>query len=329
MHAKVISGLALTVALALSAEAEELRFSSFEPPVAFLTGEVFPAWGSRVEEATGGEVTIKMFPGGTLGRSPAQQLKLVEDGVADVAFVVPGYTPGVFPGLSVAELPYTVTTSADGSVALWEMLESGLLKGDFDKYKIIGLFVTSPQNVASTDQILMPEDMKGRSFRAASPSLLAAIEEMDAVAVGGITGPTIAESISRGVIEGSFNEWNALKTFRVMDTVDHVLEVPMGTTPLMIVMNKQKYESLSDEAKAGLDKVSGAPFAAVLGAAFHDNNEAARAAAVEEGRIKITEPDQATLEAWRDATLPAVENWLAEDPDNAALLDAFRAAMSN
>jgi len=329
MYAKAISGLALAIAIALPAAAAELRFSSFEPPVAFLTGEVFPAWASRVEEATGGEVTVKLFPGGTLGRSPAQQLKLVEDGVADVAFVVPGYTPGVFPGLSVAELPYTVTSSADGSVALWEMLDSGLLAGDFDRYKIIGLFVTSPQNIASKEPIALPEDMKGRNFRAASPALLSAIEQMGAVAVGGITGPTIAESISRGVIEGSFNEWNALKTFRVMDTVDHVLEVPMGTTPLMIVMNKQKYESLSDEARAGLDQVSGAPFAAILGAVFHDNNEAARAAAVEEGRIKITEPDQATMDAWREATKPAIDTWLAEDPGNAALLEAFRAAMNN
>lgn len=329
MYAKLLTGLALAVSVALPAAAEQLRFSSFEPPVAFLTAEVFPAWADRVAEATNGEVTVKMFPGGTLGRSPAQQLKLVEDGVADVAFVIPGYTPGVFPGLSVAELPYTVTSSEDGSVALWEMLEAGLLKGDFDNYKIIGLFVTSPQTIASKDPILMPQDMEGKNFRAASPALLAAIEKMGAVAVGGITGPTIAESISRGVINGSFNEWNGLKTFRVLDTVDHVLEVPMGTTPLMIVMNKEKYESLSDEARAGIDSVSGAPFAAIFGAAFNGNNDAARSAAVDEGRITITEPDQATLDAWREATKPAIDNWLAEDPDNAALLDAFRAAMSN
>lgn len=329
MFAKFTAGFTLAVALAaLPVQAEQLRFSSFEPPVAFLTAKVFPEWGRQVEEATSGEVTVKMFPGGTLGRSPAQQLKLVEDGVADVAFIVAGYNPGVFPGVTVGELPFTVTSAKAGSVAMWEMFQKGMLDGDFDKYKIIGLFTTSPQAVASKGAIMMPSDMTGKNFRASSPTLLSAIEKMGAVAVGGITAPTIAESISRGVIEGSFNEWNALKSFRIMEAVDHVLEVPMGTSPLMVVMNKQKYESLSDDARAGIDKVSGTAFSAMFGEAFDSQNTAAREEAIAKGRITITEPDQATLDAWRAATQPAIDSWLAENPNRAALLDAYRAAMN-
>lgn len=329
MFAKFTSSLALAVALALPAKAEQLRFSSFEPPVAFLTKNVFPEWGRRVEEATNGEVTVKMFPGGTLGRSPAQQLKLVEDGVADVAFIVPGYNPGVFTGVTVGELPYTVSDAVSGSKAMWEMYEKGMLKGDFDKYYIVGLFVTSPQAVASKGAIMSPAEMQGKNFRASSPNLLAAIEQMGAVAVGGITAPTIAESISRGVIDGSFNEWNALKSFRIAEAVDHVLEVPMGTSPLMVVMNKQKYEGLSAEAKAGIDKVSGAAFSAYFGEQFEGQNTAARNEAVAAGKITITEPDQATLDAWQAATQPAIDAWLAQDADNAALLEAYKAAMGN
>lgn len=327
MFIKLTTSLALAAALALPAKAEQLRFSSFEPPVAFLTAKVFPEWGRRVEEATAGEVTVKMFAGGTLGRSPAQQLKLVADGVADVAFIVAGYNPGVFPGVTVGELPFTVTSAKSGSVALWDMYEKGLLKGDFDNYKIIGLFTTSPQAVASKGAIILPSDMQGKDFRASSPTLLGAIEKMGAVAVGGITAPTIAESISRGVIEGSFNEWNALKSFRIMEAVDHVLEVPMGTSPLMVVMNRQKYEGLSDAARAGIDKVSGAAFSAYFGEQFDGQNAAARAEAVAAGKITITEPDQATLDAWRQATQPAIDAWLAEDPARAGLLDAYRAAI--
>lgn len=328
MFAKFTTGLALAVSLATSVAAgTELRFSSFEPPVAFLTANVFPEWGRRIEEATNGEVTVKMFPGGTLGRSPAQQLQLVADGVADVAFIVPGYNPGVFPGVTVGELPYTVTNAVSGSKAMWAMYEKGLLDGDFDKFYIVGLFTTSPQGIASKGAIMDPAEMKGKNFRASSPTLLSAIEKMGAVAVGGITAPTIAESISRGVIEGSFNEWNAIKSFRIMEAVDHVLEVPMGTSPLMVVMNKQKYESLSAEARAGIDKVSGAAFSAYFGEQFEAQNAAARAEAVAEGRIVITEPDQAQKDAWATATQPAIDAWLAADPKRAALLEAYKAAM--
>lgn len=329
MFAKFTAAAAVAASLfTLPAGATELRFSSFEPPVAFLTANVFPEWGRRVEEATKGEVTVKMFPGGTLGRSPAQQLKLVADGVADVAFIVPGYNPGVFPGVTVGELPYTVTSAEAGSVAMWKMFEEGLLDGDFDKFYIVGLFTTSPQAVASNGAIMTPAEMDGKNFRASSPNLLAAIEQMGAVAVGGITAPTIAESISRGVIDGSFNEWNALKSFRIMEAVDHVLEVPMGTSPLMVVMNRSKYEGLSDEAKAGIDAVSGAAFSAYFGQQFDAQNTAVRDEAVAEGRITITEPDEATLAAWKDATQPAIDAWLAEGEGRAALLEAYPAALA-
>ena len=322
-----IAAAAAAALLAVPAAAKTLRFSSFEPPVAFLTKSVFPAWGKAVEEATNGEVKVKMFPGGTLGRSPAQQLKLVADGVADVAFIVPGYNPGVFPGVTVGELPFLVPSAKAGSEALWAVYEQGLLKGEFDKYKIIGLFTTSPQHVASKGAVAAPGDLKGRNFRASSPALLAAIEKMGAVAVGGITGPTIAESISRGVIEGSFNEWNAIKSFRIGSAIDHVLEIPMGTSPLMVVMNKQTYEGLSPEARAGIDKVSGAAFATMFGEAFDGSNAAARAEFAKKGKIEIKQADPATLEAWRVATQPAIEAWLAEDAGRAALLKAYRAAL--
>jgi TRAP-type C4-dicarboxylate transport system substrate-binding protein len=321
------SAVAVAAFFAGQASAETLRFSSFEPPVAFLTKEVFPAWGKAVEEATGGEVKVKMFPGGTLGRSPAQQLKLVEDGVADLAFIVPGYNPGVFTGVTVGELPFVVTSAKAGSEAMWSVYEDGLLEGDFEKYKIIGLFTTSPQHVASKGAVMQPSDLDGKNFRASSPNLLVAIEKMGAVAVGGITGPTIAESISRGVIEGSFNEWNAIKSFRVGEAVDHVLEVPMGTSPLMVVMNKQKFDGLSDEAKAGIDAVSGAAFSTLFGEAFDGSNAAARAEYAASGKITITEPDQATLEAWEAASQPAIDTWLAAGEGRQAVLDAYRAAM--
>lgn len=310
-----------------TAMAETLRFSSFEPPVAFISAEIIPEWIKEVQEATNGEIKVKLFAGGTLGRSPAQQLKLVEDGVADLAFIVPGYNPGVFTGVTVGELPFVVTSSKAGSEAMWSVYEQGLLEGDFEKYKIIGLFTSSPQHVASKGAVMMPSDLDGKNFRASSPNLLVAIEDMGAVAVGGITGPTIAESISRGVIEGSFNEWNAIKSFRVGEAVDHVLEVPMGTSPLMIVMNKDKYESLSDEARSGIDAVSGAAFATAFGEAFDAATAEARSEYAATGDITITEPDQATYDAWEAASQPAIDAWLAQGEDRQALLDAYRAAL--
>lgn len=324
----IVAAFALASAWASTSVAETLRFSSFEPPVAFLTKTVFPAWADNVTAGSGGDVTIKMFPGGTLGRSPAQQLQLVADGVADIAFIVPGYNPGVFPGLTVGELPFTVTSSKAGSVAMWKLFEGGMLKGDFDKFKIIGLFTTAPQAIASKTKISVPADISGLNFRASSPTLLAALGKMGAVPVGGITAPTIAESISRGLIDGSFNEWNALKSFRIMSAVKNVLEVPMGTSPLMVVMNKAKFEGLSDKAKAAVDKFSGMAFSMAFGEAFDAQNNAVRADAVKAGKLNITQPDEAGMTAWKAAIQPSIDAWVAESDNGQAVRDAFLKAMS-
>ncbi|MFZ0778606.1 MAG: C4-dicarboxylate ABC transporter substrate-binding protein, partial [Xanthobacteraceae bacterium] len=50
-----------------------------------------------VNAEAGGVVQIDVSLSGALGKNPAQQLQLVLDGTADLAFVVPGYTPERFP----------------------------------------------------------------------------------------------------------------------------------------------------------------------------------------------------------------------------------------
>ena len=52
---------------------------------------------------------FKLYPGSILGAPPAQA-ELVKKGVADVALVVPTYTPGLFPMSSVVEIPAMAPT---------------------------------------------------------------------------------------------------------------------------------------------------------------------------------------------------------------------------
>ena len=61
-------------------------------------------WAKMVEEKSGGRLKITIFPGSILGK-PAHHYDLVKDGIADIAFTTPGYTPGRFPLITVTELP--------------------------------------------------------------------------------------------------------------------------------------------------------------------------------------------------------------------------------
>lgn len=313
---------------AMSANAETLRFSSFEPPVAHVTKNIMTPWAEDVSAASNGELDIKIFPGGTLGRSPAQQLKLVEDGVADIAWVIPGYTPGRFQEGTVSELPFLVPNSTVGSAAMWDLFDSGLLKGDYEKLKVLGIFVSYPNFIAATKEVRVPEDMAGMKFRAPGPTMLAAIEALGAVPVGGITGPTVAESISRGLIDGTFTQWGAVQTFRMADEITNYNPIPLGGTPMLVVMNRAKYESLSDGAKAALDKYSGAAFSERFGKSFDENVAEAREAILATQDVDIIEPDEALMDKWRDAVSVATTDWIAQNENGQAIYDTFSKAIT-
>lgn len=323
----IATAAALGVSTTLSWAAEVLRFSSFEPPVAFVTQEILTPWAKEVTDASNGELTVQVFPGGALGRNPAQQLQLVEDGVVDIAWVIPGYTPGRFQEGTVAELPFLVPNSTAGSRAMWEMHEKGLFAGDFNKLKMLGIFVSYPNFIAATKSVREPEDLKGLNFRAPGPTMLSAVNTLGAIPIGGITGPSVAEAISRGLISGTFTQWGAVETFRMGDVITHYNTVPLGGTPMLVVMNRAKYEALPEGAKAAIDRLSGAAFSERFGTAFDAEMIKARARIEATGKVEVIDPDDDLAARWRNAVAIASQEWIANNENGQAIHDAFAAAI--
>ena len=320
---QILIATATAVAFGSTASAEILRFSSFEPPVAHVTKNILTPWAAKVNAASDGELDIQIFPGGTLGRNPAQQLQLVEDGVADIAWVIPGYTPGRFDQGTIGGLPFLVPNGTVGSEAMWSLHDQGLLTGDYEKFKLIGVMTSSPNAVASSVEVRTPADMKGLNFRAPGPTMLSAIDALGAVPVGGITGPGLAEAMSRGLISGTFTQFGAIETFRVGETISHYLDMPLGATPMLIVMTQAKYASLSDKAKAAIDQYSGRVFSEEFSKSFDQDVAGARERVLAANDISVIEPDDALTQQWKDALSLSTTEWIAGHENGQAIYDAF------
>ncbi|RDV04672.1 TRAP transporter substrate-binding protein [Undibacter mobilis] len=325
LSAAVFASLALAnVTGAEAADPVTLRFSSFEPPQAFITSKILTPWAQKVTTESQGTLKIEMYPGGTLGRDPAAQLKLVLDGVADIAWIVPGYTPGRFDAATVVELPFVVPDAYTGSLALTRVFEKGLLKGGgFNDVKFLCVCANNPIFVNTTFPATKLEDLKGHNFRAAGPVSLNVVKSLGGVPIGGITGPALAENLTRGVIDATLNEWNALQTFRVLEVAKHQIILPLGSTSLMVIMNKAKYESLPPSARAALDKNSGEVFAKFFGAKFDENNSAVFETAKGDKKRTITVLNAQQQAPWKAAVQPAIEEWKKSTPDGDKLLKAF------
>jgi TRAP-type C4-dicarboxylate transport system substrate-binding protein len=83
-----------------------LRVHSFLPPVANPMKHFVTPWAQKVEKESNGRIKVQVFPSMQLGGKAEQMLAQVRDGVVDVVWTLPGFTPGVMPKLEIFELPF-------------------------------------------------------------------------------------------------------------------------------------------------------------------------------------------------------------------------------
>ncbi len=125
-------------ALAAGAQGQEkLKFAVFTPDAELTHQIVMKPFVAAVNKDSGGTLLVETFPNGALGRNPGLQTKMLQDGVADIAWVIPSYTPGVYLDDDVFELPNIIQNSVEGSVAAWRLLQKGMLRRIVDRSAVL------------------------------------------------------------------------------------------------------------------------------------------------------------------------------------------------
>ena len=94
----------------------QLKLSSWVPP-AHPLNPALQAWGADIEKASGGTIKSTLFPSEQLGKA-FDHYDMARDGIADFAYVNPGYQPGRFPIIAAGELPFLIGNAKGGSAAL-------------------------------------------------------------------------------------------------------------------------------------------------------------------------------------------------------------------
>jgi len=258
---------------AIAQEPITIRIATFLPPNGIFTGAegVFATWSKAVEQDSDGLVKVQLFVGGTLGaadRDPSAQLKMVTDGVADISFVIPSTTPGRFPDDALFNLPIA-QNSLEGSLAFWRLYQAGLMRGHKDSsFVVLGLCVNPPNTLHTKPPVQRLEDLKGLRLQATGPEQQSIIRALGAVPIGTISVRDVAEAISRGVVDGTPKDWIALNSFRIAESAFHHVDIPLGSSTILIAMNAEKYNSLPPKAKSAVDKHSGEALVRLMGTRF-------------------------------------------------------------
>ncbi len=99
--------------------AKELKLAHFTSPKHPMDRLVMRPWSEEVRKLSKGSLTIRIHPGGELGKGPRAQYKRAVDGIADVTFGLQGYTSSLFPGTLLVELPGIVDDPVNATKMMW------------------------------------------------------------------------------------------------------------------------------------------------------------------------------------------------------------------
>ena len=307
-----------------------LRLHQFLPAQAVVPKNVLVPWMERIMEESNGRIEIQHFPTMQLGGTPPELFDQAKDGVVDIVWTLPGYTPGRFPHSEVFELPFMMTNAEATSRAFWEFAEKHMLDADFSDVKVLGVWVHSPGLIHSNKLIESPSDLAGVKLRAPTRVTNMMFSSIGATAVG-MPVPAVPEALSKGVIDATVIPWEVTVPLKVAELVTSHLEfgdASLYTATFILAMNKDAYEGLPDDLKAVIDANSGAELSATAGREMQIGDAPGRAMAEELGNTIITlSPEQ--VEEWRMAAAGTVDAWIAEvselSLDGAALVEEARA----
>ncbi len=319
--AVVAAGAMLASLPALAQEIFTMRFASFAPPTAYTNVEVLEPMFQRWKEKSDGRLNWLMFAGGSLGKSPAAYRQMVLDGVADAGIIVPSYTRGEFPDNDFVELPLVTDTTLQATLGFQRMFEAGHLSG-YDNMKVWAFYTTPVYNTHLKGGYTDISSLQGLKIRYGGAIQTEILEALGATPVGGVRVTQIAESMSRGLVDGAILAWDSMDAFKVIPTVSTHIDVPLGFVPVVIGMNKDRWEALPDDLKAIMDADLGEP----LARSIHDVVVRRAQEGIENAKsngntfVEISDADRAE---WKERLEPVVENWLAEDPRHQELFDAY------
>ena len=117
--------------------------------------------GKDVARRTNGDLTIKVYAGGSLGAGPFQQYKRAVEGVADISDICHAFHAKVFAKTMLIVQPGAATTASDATNRLWSVPEA-LMASDYKEVKNVYMYSVPQATLISRDKpVRTLADLKG------------------------------------------------------------------------------------------------------------------------------------------------------------------------
>ena len=303
----------------------EMKFGSWVPAQHSLAKTGFEPWAKSLEAASGGSIKVVLFPAQQLGKAN-DHYDLARDGIAEIAWISPGYQAGRFPIFAAGELPFIMTKPGPGSAALdaWYRKYAATEMKDV-KYCFAHVHIGT---LHSKKPITEPGQIAGMKIRPANGTVAQMMTLLGATNVQ-VSAPEARDAIEKGVADAITFPWNSTISFGIDKAVTHHADMRLYAAAFVWALNKPWYEKLSVNQKKAIDNHCSNEWAARVGADWGAAEDAGEEKIAKTPGHTIVKLTPAQLEAWKKAAEPLAAQWMVGAdkvgvPGKAALDDLRR-----
>ena len=286
-----------------------LRMASWLPPQHPWVLDIMVPWIEKVKVATEGRVKIELLSA-PIGPPPAH-FNFAVKGIADITYGVHNYTTGRFSSTQIAELPFLSNSSEVLSVAWQRIYERELLHLDEHKgTHLLGVFTHGPGQLWFNKKYESLDNIKGLKVRIGG-----GIAQSSSKALGlvPLQAPVTKayELLSGGVADGIQLPSESISFFKLDRIIKQgfIFDGGLYNVSMFLVMNKKKWNKLSEDDQKAINSVSGEALAKMAGKAWDKADDKGIDASLKNGIIlkKLSEDDKIIV---TQLLTPIIENTL-------------------
>jgi TRAP-type C4-dicarboxylate transport system substrate-binding protein len=306
----------------------QLRLSHWVPPSHPLQAAIAD-WANDVTRESGGSITAAIFPAEQLGRA-FDHYDMARDGIADGAYVSPGYQPGRFPVIALSDLPFNYNDGASGTAAVDAWYRAYAAR-EMRDVQYCFAFVQEPGTLFSKTRILVPDDLAGLKIRPANGTTGALVTRLGGNNVQA-SAPQARDLLERGVADGIFFPWGSLILFGIDHVVTHAIDVRFYASTFVWVLNRGRYAAMSPAQQRVIDHHCTTAWAVRFATPWATFEATGRDKLRAEPGHEVVSLTPAQLAQWRAAAAPLQASWAAGvrrvggDPD--AIASAFALSLA-
>lgn len=269
-----------------------------------------------LDEKSEGRMTLNIFANEQLsGGDPAAGVEMLSNGDKTFSYNSPIIYSGIDPRFSAITAPFLYADYAEADAAIaggaaeaYEGLteEMGI--------EMLGFGESGFRQITNSErEITAPEDLAGLKFRVAGSELFLDIyRELGADPIT-MNFSEVFTSLQTGTIDGQENPFDVIYSNGLMEVQEHLTVWNYVYDPLILGMNLEEYDSLSDADRAIVDEA--AAEANEYQISLSRERETEQLAEMQE-QMTVTELTPEQLDVFREAMQPVydlhADNWTPE-----------------